>query len=76
MGRKFGLPGEAAFMEMPPVVPASELDAHLQDAVLLDVRRPEEIAESGTLPGAILIPIEELPDRLSELPTDRPILTA
>lgn len=63
-------------MEKPPAVPAADIDACLQESVLLDVRRPAEIAETGTLPGAIRIPIDELPDRLDELPTDRPILTA
>jgi rhodanese-related sulfurtransferase len=58
------------------VIPASEVDERLQHAVLLDVRKPAEIAESGTLAGAILIPIDELPGRLDELPRDRPILTA
>ena len=33
---------------------------------LVDVRTPEEY-ETGHLPGARLIPVAELPDRLSEL---------
>jgi adenylyltransferase/sulfurtransferase len=40
---------------------------------ILDVRQPEEEAE-GTIPGALLIPLATLPDRLSELPQDREIL--
>ena len=43
------------------------------DAVLLDVR-PEPEYAGGHLPGAIHIPLEELADRLSELPQDREIV--
>lgn len=43
-------------------------------ALLLDVRSPSEFA-SGTLPGAINIPLESLRQRISELPRDRDIVT-
>jgi rhodanese-related sulfurtransferase len=36
-------------------------------AVLLDVRRPEEY-ESGHVPGAVLVPLDLLPDSLDEVP--------
>lgn len=45
-----------------------------EEAVLLDVR-PRQEFESGHLLGAINIPIDELPDRLAELPRDRQIIT-
>ena len=35
--------------------------------------RPVEF-DSGHLPGALSIPIDELDDRLGELPADRPII--
>lgn len=38
---------------------------------LVDVRQPREY-ESGHLPGARLIPIAELKDRLHELDRDKP----
>ena len=41
---------------------------------LVDVRRPGEY-ESGHLPGARLIPIAVLEDRLHELDRDRPTIT-
>lgn len=41
-------------------------------ALVLDVRQPEEHA-SGHIPGCTLIPLGELPERLGELPTDRPL---
>ena len=43
------------------------------DAVVLDVRPQPEYA-GGHLPGAIHIPLEELADRLAELPRDREIV--
>ena len=41
---------------------------------LLDVRENNEVAESGTLPNAVHIPLGELRDRMGELPRDRKIL--
>ena len=43
------------------------------DTVLLDVR-PEAEYAAGHLPGAVHIPVEELADRLAELPADRDIV--
>lgn len=43
------------------------------DIVVLDVR-PELEYVAGHLPGAIHIPLEELAERLSELPSDREIV--
>ena len=40
---------------------------------LFDVRRPDEY-ESGHVPGAVLIPLDEVPDRVEEFPTDREFL--
>jgi rhodanese-related sulfurtransferase/rubrerythrin len=41
---------------------------------LLDVRRPAEY-EGGHLPGAQLIPVDELPERLGELDPEKPVIT-
>jgi adenylyltransferase/sulfurtransferase len=43
------------------------------DVTLLDVREPWE-AEIAALPGSVLIPLGELPDRLGELDPDRPVI--
>jgi rhodanese-related sulfurtransferase len=43
------------------------------DGQLIDVREPAEVA-SGTLPGAVNIPLGELPARLSELDPDRAVV--
>ena len=43
-----------------------------QRPFLVDVRTPQEFS-AGKIPGAINIPIDELRDRLGELPRDREI---
>lgn len=45
----------------------------LREALVVDVREAWEYGE-GHLPGAVNIPLSTLPQRLSELPKDRPIL--
>ena len=42
--------------------------------VLLDVRQPPEIAAEGAIEGALIIPMNELPARLGEVPPGRPIV--
>ena len=61
-----------------PKLEGDALAEALADAnvFLLDVRNPEELEEIGTVEGYVNIPIDELADRLDELPKDRPILTA
>lgn len=43
------------------------------DGQLIDVREPDEVAE-GTLPGAINIPLGDLPDRVGELDPSRRVV--
>ncbi|MCA7118252.1 MAG: ArsR family transcriptional regulator [Acidibrevibacterium sp.] len=52
-----------------------ELAARLRDGVvtLIDVRPGEEFA-AGHIPGAVNIPLDELPRRLDELPADRTVI--
>jgi rhodanese-related sulfurtransferase len=40
---------------------------------LLDVRQPEEY-EAARIEGAVLIPLAELPARLTEIPRDLPVV--
>ena len=42
------------------------------DVALVDVRRPAEY-EEGHVSGAQLIPLDELPDRVAELPSVTPL---
>ncbi len=69
MGRAFGTKA--------PFVAASEIDEVLSDGriLLLDVRTALELAEAGTIPGAVHIHLGELAERVEELPRDRPVLT-
>ncbi len=46
----------------------------LGNAVLVDVREPDELASFGKLNGAINIPLHQLRDRLGELPKDRTVI--
>jgi len=41
-------------------------------AVLIDVRQPWEYEEQR-IPGATLIPLSEVPDRISEIPADKDV---
>jgi len=41
--------------------------------VLVDVRQPDEYIQ-GHLPGALLIPLGEIPQRLAELPVDKDVV--
>jgi len=44
-----------------------------QGAFMLDVRQPEEW-DQVHMPGATLIPLGELPNRLNEVPKDKPVV--
>lgn len=41
--------------------------------VLLDVRTPQEFA-TGFIPGAVNIAVQELQQRIGEVPTDKPVI--
>ncbi len=53
-----------------PLVRWQELDA--SDALIVDVRHEDELS-NGRIPGSVHIPMDELRQRLGELPKDRPI---
>lgn len=46
------------------------------DVFFLDVREPKELAELGTFEGYVNIPLGQIEKRLSEIPMDKPIITA
>lgn len=52
-----------------PEIDVDELDRLRQDGsvVLVDVRQPDEYDEAH-VPGAVLVPLGEVPDRLGEVP--------
>lgn len=55
-----------------PQVDVEALAARAPEAVVLDVREPEEY-ESGHVPGAINVPQAELASRLAEVPREVPL---
>jgi rhodanese-related sulfurtransferase len=52
---------------------AQALDKFHSGAFILDVRTNEEWNQ-GHIPGSILIPLDQLPGRLSEVPRDRDVV--
>ncbi len=55
-------------------VPVNDYRRALGDnGQLIDVREPGEVA-LGTIPGAVNIPVGELPNRLGELDPGRPVV--
>lgn len=57
-------------MDQIPTVQVTDLP---DDALMVDVREPDEWA-AGHAPGALHIPLGEVPERLDELPeTDEPL---
>jgi len=54
-----------------PEIDVAELQGlHDRGAAIIDVRQPDEYDEAH-VPGVTLIPLAEVPDRVSELPTDQ-----
>ena len=47
-------------------------DIELENVFLLDVRTPDEFS-LGSLPGAVNIPLDEIRDRITEIPKDIPV---
>lgn len=73
---------EDAFLSVPErTVRASRMTARELDEalhrdtppVVLDVRNPGELL-AGTIPGAVNISLAQLPGRIAEVPTDRPVV--
>ena len=57
-----------------PTVQWHEVDERReQGAIILDVRTDAENA-AGSIPGALLIPVDELRSRIDEIPTDREVI--
>ena len=69
----------AVVLLLPKAPVAQEIDVarayqmYQDGAFVVDVRTQEEWDEVH-IPGTVLIPLDELPDRLSEVPRDRDIL--
>lgn len=59
-------------VETTTAITVHELRERLNDVVVLDVRQPAEWA-GGHIPGALFITGAELPERVDEVPGDRPV---
>ncbi|MFC2145635.1 rhodanese-like domain-containing protein [Actinomycetota bacterium] len=61
--------------EIKPIDPEEvyEIIKNDEDYLIVDVRTIEEY-NSGHIEGALLLPVQELEDRLNELPMDKPII--
>lgn len=56
-----------------PAITWRELQAEKGNVTLIDVRTHEEFS-FGTIPGAVNVPLDELRDRLDDIPEDRPVV--
>lgn len=56
-----------------PIITWRELVQQKNEVMLIDTRTPEEFS-FGSIPGAINIPLDDLRDRMSEVPTSKPIV--
>jgi len=67
---QFFTPAESIdFLETQTIIDRSGAD----NVTILDVRQPKEYQQSH-LPGATLVPLPELGDRLSEIDKEKPVL--
>ncbi|MFW6730841.1 MAG: rhodanese-like domain-containing protein [Synechococcus sp.] len=58
-----------------PELPPSWVAEHRGELTLLDVRSAEEFhGPDGHVPGSLLLPLPELEQRSSEIPTDKPVV--
>jgi hydroxyacylglutathione hydrolase len=56
-------------------IDARELNDKKEEVCLIDVRQPDEfIGDLGHIPGAKLIVLDTLPDRMNEIPKDQPVV--
>ncbi|MDO6763293.1 FAD-dependent oxidoreductase [Agarivorans sp. 1_MG-2023] len=53
---------------------SEELNQATSQQLILDVRNPGELDKLGVIPGAINIPVDQLRERINELPKDKEIL--
>lgn len=59
-------------MDVPEVDIATFASRHAEGVTVIDVREPDEYTE-GHVPGAVPIPLDEVPDRVDEVPDDHTV---
>ena len=61
--------------EQSPVFPVKEFMSSPEKFTVVDVRSPQEVSTTGLFfPHAINIPLNELPERVGEIPTGKPVV--
>jgi glyoxylase-like metal-dependent hydrolase (beta-lactamase superfamily II)/rhodanese-related sulfurtransferase len=66
-------PVHTTFAGVPEVEP-HWVEENLRNVHLIDVREPQEFNDAlGHAPGAVLIPLGQLPQRFREIPKDKPV---
>ncbi|WP_427981502.1 FAD-dependent oxidoreductase [Agarivorans sp.] len=53
---------------------SDEINQASEQQLILDVRNPGELEKLGAIPGAVNIPVDQLRERINELPKDKEIL--
>lgn len=79
-GTDTAAPAAEQSAELAPLDLAAEVDVHTvaevkdrDDVYVLDVREQWEYDE-GHIPGVVLIPLAEIPGRMSEIPNDKEVI--
>lgn len=76
VGTEGAFPAELVDLVQPaPRVSVAELDGLMAEnaVTVIDIRNPSE-RESGSIPGAVNIPLAHLRNQLAEVPSDKPIV--
>ena len=71
-------PAAHAYSSKTPLLNRAQIDALLANPdklVIVDVRRPDELATKGAFPAYLNIQAKDLPNRLAYIPKDRQIVT-
>lgn len=55
-------------------VPLDQLRAHPENFTIVDVRMDNEVQAGALLPGAIAIPLDQLRERINEIPVGKPVV--
>lgn len=61
-------------IESDPVLDVNEFKNHPDNYTIIDIRNDSEIKKGKTFKQSIAIPLPELRNRISEIPTDKPVI--
>ncbi|WP_456400426.1 rhodanese-like domain-containing protein [Persephonella sp.] len=62
------------FKNVDPKTAYSLISSEKEKIFLLDVRTLEEFENDGHIPGAVLIPIDDLPNQIDKIPKDKKVI--